>query len=278
MAEDGLGTAADELESADGEIEQRFFPEPNDEGETTGDEEKIPEWMAGLDEETREWATKAGVKDPAAAVRSMREAQRTVTQAREEAARERQRAEQVEAYLSRQGGQPTGQPTGQQATDAYVERVAQIGQAYDEGQINSAQAEVLRLEAYREMMREDRDAAVRAAVEPIAGKQQEAELERAAYEMSRRYSDFEDLSGDVIRLLNEHAAFRDPAFRDSAAGIEAAYGIVQSQRAQERAIESERASRAETLNSGSRGRTSKSAEQAIRERIANAHHRPNDGL
>jgi hypothetical protein len=276
--DDGIGGGGAGVEvTDDAEVEERFFPEPNTEVEEG--EETVPKWMEGLDDETREWAEKKGIKDEAALVKSFREAERMGMSAKSELAEERRQREELEQFLASQQNGAGQQNGGQSADDKLLATVAQIGAAYDEGQITAADAEVLRAQAYREMVREENESAVSKATAPLAAQQQTDALERAVFEMSQRYADFEEVSQDVVSLLNTHPAFKDnPTFRDSAAGIEAAYGMVQSRREQDRAAEREKAQNAETLNVGGRGRQGMSAEEVIKRRIASAGTRPNDGF
>lgn len=274
--DDGIGGGGDGPQVVDeAEVEERFFPEPNTDVEG---EETIPAWMEGLDDETREWVSQKGIKDPAAALKSYREAEKLALSSRSELADERRAREELEQFLANQP-QAVQQQNGRGADDEFLSTIAQIGAAYDEGQIDSAQAEVLRGQAYRQMMTDAIAAETAKATAPLAAQQQTDALERAVFDMSQRYADFEEVSQDVVGLLNTHPAFKDnPAFRDSPAGIEAAYGMVQSRREQDRAAEREKAQNAETLNVGGRGRQGMSAEEVIRRRIASAGTRPNDGF
>jgi hypothetical protein len=197
--------------------------------------------------------------------------------AQNELAAERQAREEMEQYLAKQ---PAAAPApGSPEAMSFADKLQIIGQAYDEGNIDSATAERLRAEAYEQRLAEEIETRVGAATEPLVSANRKAELERAVFEMGETFPDFHDLSHDAIAVMNnttDYPVFRDPAFRDSKAGIQAAFGIAHSLKESRQAAENARVP--ETLNSGSRGRQSISAEETIKRMIGAGGSRVSDGI
>ena len=270
--DDGLGGGAVETPTEDEEVETGHFPVANDEDEG---EDSLPAWLQGADEDLVAYATGKGLKDPASALRSMRESEKSMREAMNQLAQERQAREEQEQYAARleSGGSQSQQGDGEMT---FEDQMVVIDQAFAEGQIDETTSARLRAEAINRHVDSMLEQRIGEATRPLVTANQKAELERAAFDMTQRYPNFADMSDDVVQILNTEPAFKDPAFRDSAAGVEAAFGIAASRRAAQEATERARAP--ETLNSGSRTRQGPTAEETIKRMIATGGRRPNDGI
>jgi hypothetical protein len=245
---------------------------PSGATERESEESTAPEWLTGADEETIKYVASRGWdKDPSGLIKSQREAERALRA--EQQARADMERELAEIRHAVESGQITPYDGGGQG-DEDPFGIAAVAAAYENGEISAAQmlqhAFVAGLQANQQILQEQ----LGQAMEPVVQHQTAATLERTAAEIAAAYPDFNELSDEVLQLIE-----RQPAKYGDPEGMWAAYGLVKSRRQVKEAAERRRAEGAETLDAGSRGQQQAvAASEAIRKELAQAYQRPDDGL
>lgn len=231
-----------------------------------------PEWLANADDDTIRLAASRGWdRDPVKAIESQREAERALRA--EQQARAELEQEVAELREAIESGRVVPPGAGGVADDDPFGLVS-VGNAYENGEISMAQvlqhAFAAGVQANQQIVQEQ----LGQAIEPVVQHQTAATLERTAAEIAAAYPDFNDLSDEVLQLIE-----RQPAKYGDPEGMWAAYGLVKSRRQVKEASERRRAEGSETLDAGSRGQQQAiAASEAIRKELAQAYNRPDDGL
>lgn len=262
--DDGTGDRIPAPSGADGggqprDEHGRFAPKGQE-----GDEDRIPDWQAQLAEDERAYLAGKRWNSPADIVKAQREAEAALRRAQDEAAHYRQMLESI-PQLPGQAGE-----NGQQRLTPEL-----IGQAYDAGEISGPQMVALLDQLAQERIEERIGQFAAERVEPGIQWMHWNELQRTAAEMRQTYPDFNDLSQDVLAMIE-----RNPELYNSAEGMRAAYGLVRAERDAQQAAERARASQAEMLGAGGRGpaQREQDAAEAIRQAIENVGRRLDDGI
>jgi hypothetical protein len=212
------------------------------EGESNG---SAPDWLEGVDDELREWATSKGIKDPVEALKHYRGAEKGMNEAQRAAAQMEGRvAELMERSQAADQGQGPQLTREEQEIATYVERAASL---YDEGKIETQEFAYAMMNAGRAQARLDTEASIGQRVAPVEQKQASDSMTAAARELSATYDDFEGLSDEVMGLIN-----KNPQLYASPEGMRAAYGLVKAGKDREAAAEARKAAKTETLTDSSR--------------------------
>lgn len=232
-----------------------------------GEDKPTPElpWLDGADDDTLEYVKGKGWKDPATAIKSAREAERVMRQAEARAEAAERRQQQITEALQAAAGAGRGVPEQQ---DPY--QIAQVAEAMEQGEISMAQGmQYLFSQVVPHMANE----VAQRAVQPVQTYQQTGELERTAQELASTYEDFNELSDEVLKMIEQ-----DPHQFNSPRGMKAAYGLARAEKDRRMAAQRQRTQRAETIDRGSLGQSVKPAHDAIRDAIEKARPRHDDGL
>lgn len=280
--DDGLGGVVDDFDEKLGDESdvEEFFPEPADDDES-GEETVDPYGWAAGDPELREYAEKKGLRDPAAALKSYREAESRMRQTESELAREREMREMAEQEAIR-ASQQSYQGNGQQPQDpdsTLEQTLVAIENAYENGEINgqqralaNAQATMQYQHAIRDQIRSEVISSVDQQYAPVADRYIATEMRQVNNKMLEQYG--KPIGERATRIMSERS------LPNSADGIQMAYEIAAGQYYAERRGESMRQRQAETIDGGGRVpmRKGPSAQDIMRERIMNAGRKVDDGL
>ena len=225
-----------------------------------------PSWLADADDETRKWAQAKGWKSPADLLKSARELESTLGKERAG----RTKAEQDAAELVQMYQQAIAPASGKGATDDDPYQIQQLGELMEAGEVTAAQAlGYMVKEVMPDLIRREAGN----LIQPVAAKTEMRDLKDTAAELEATYPDFRDISEEVISLMR-----REPEEYRGSKGMKRAYAMVKADRDAKAARESRNTQRAETIDRGAIGVSTKDAEAAIRERIRGAGSRYDDGI
>lgn len=257
--------AQEELDAAGGAGDALVAPPPGDGGGDGAGANGAPDWLAGADDETREWATSKGFKDPAAALKSGREAERAMAEAQQNSARMEGRvAELMERSQQADAGQGPQLSREEQEIAEYVNHAASL---YDNGEIDTSKFAFAMMNAGRAQARLEAESTVGWRVGQLEERSTAQDLTRTAQEMHETYDDFAALSDSVMELIN-----KQPKLYATPEGMRAAYGLVKADHARRAAAEGRRAAKTETITDSGRsdGAAAQEASAAIRKELRNA--------
>lgn len=241
-----------------------------DEGEKKPETPAV-EWLPAAESETVKYLSSRGWdKDPSGLVKSQREAESALR--REQEARAKIEEDLAEARMALQSNGAQGAGYGSEPGNDDPFGIVAAAEAYEGGQISMAQFAQHQTYATLQAAQQIAQEIVGQRVEPLQTFQASATMERTAAELADIYPDFADLSGDVLAMIEKH-----PETYGTAEGMRAAYGVVRGTRDAQQARERASATRAETLDTGSRGNGAVDAAEAVRKQLRDMGG-PRDGL